>query len=228
MKITVYENEYVVEGVVVSDLQQRTFCIFDFEGTGIDFRTECITQIGALRVEGEEPNHSQISFNSLVKSPKRIPPQIEELTGITNDAMTDAPSFPDVYRQFAEFVDGTVLITQAGYEYDIPMLEKYCEQHQLPMLTNPVIDTKALFTNIHPEVTDVVSADFLVQYYQIETAHLKRHDALDDCILIGHILKHILDEYTEKGLTTFDTAAGLKVKRFIMPSMYLENSPTTE
>ena len=195
MKISYLSNdEYIVNGIYVQNLPNCRFCVFDFEGTGINFRTEYITQIGAVIIENNNILTSK-SFNSLVNSPKQIPPAVEELTGISNQDMFCAPPFPEVYEQFVEFIGSTVLVTQAGYEYDVPLLEKHCSLHNLPMIDNSIIDTKALFTNIHPDIAEVISTDFLIKYYNIDTSDLKRHDALDDCILVGRIFINIMKEY---------------------------------
>ncbi|ULL16126.1 3'-5' exonuclease [Paenibacillus sp. H1-7] len=223
------KDEYLVQDVLVRDLLNSTFVVFDLEGTGIDFATESITQIGAVKVENGTI-HAAAPFESLVQSSKPIPAAIEELTGISNQEMADAPKFPEVYKRFVEFIGDAVLVTQAGYEYDVPMLQKYCETYNAPPLTNTVLDTKVLFANLHRDVQDVISTDFLIRYYHIQTSDLKRHDALDDCILIGRILLGILNEYKEKSISSLHIDGdGLRVKRFIIPAIYLnENNSHTD
>ncbi|MBD0384871.1 3'-5' exonuclease [Paenibacillus sedimenti] len=219
MKISyLSKDKYEVEGIYIPNLLSNKYCVFDFEGTGINFRTEFITQIGAVIIE----DNLNKSFNSLVKSPKPIPLAVEQLTGISNHDMMHAPSFPEAYSQFIEFIGDCVLVTQAGYEYDVPLLEKLCQIHNLPFIQNGIIDTKALFTNIHQEITEVVSTDFLIKYYNIDTSNLKRHDALDDCKIIGKIFARIIKEYEEQSINDFRILERLKVKRFIIPEMYLE------
>lgn len=213
------KDEYRVSGVQLKNLHNHKFCVFDFEGTGIHFETECITQIGAVLVENGSI-HTTGAFNSLVQSPKPIPPAIEELTGITNQDMLNAPTFPEVYEKFAQFTKDAVLVTQAGYEYDVPLLEKYCREHQLHMLHNPILDTKALFTYLHPKIQDVISTDFLIRYYAIDIGDVKRHDALGDCVIIGKIFIEIMKEYEEKAIKDLQINK-LHVKRFIIPGMYL-------
>lgn len=216
------KDEYVVEGINIPNLNSCGFCVFDFEGTGINFKTEYITQIGALIFEKNNTSVTRNKFNSLVKSPKQIPPAVVELTGISNQDLLHAPSFPEVYRQFIEFIGDRVLVTQAGYEYDVPLLEKHCTLHNVPMVNNFIIDTKVLFTNLHQETEEVVSTDFLTKYYNIDTSDLKRHDALDDCLLIERIFIRIMQEYTERSISDFIIKNRLKVKRFIIPDMYFE------
>lgn len=225
MKITLLSHEeYAVEDICITNLLGNRYCIFDFEGTGIIHQTEFITQIGALIVE----NNMNRSFNSLVKSPKPIPPAVEELTGISNDEMVHAPLFSEAYHRFIEFIGDRILVTQAGYEYDVPLLEKHCQLYRLPFIHNQIIDIKALFTNIHPEIDDVVSTDFLIQYYSLDTSDLKRHDALDDCMLIGQIFEKVMREYEDQSIADFRITEPLKVKRFVIPAMYLEEGRNIE
>ncbi len=214
------KDEYIVDDVVVKDLHHRPFCIFDLEGTGIHFETEYITQIGAVMVREGKIDHSR-TFQSLVKSPKPIPPAVERLTGITNEHLLNAPAFPEVYRRFIRFAGDAVLVTQAGYEYDVPMLKRHCARHRLPMCGNPIIDTKALFAHIHPELNDVFSTDYLLNYYHIDGSDVRRHDAMGDGILIARIFLCILQEYEERCIADFALTGGLKVKRFVIPGMYL-------
>ena len=106
-------------------MSNNKYCVNDCEGTGINFRTEYITQIAAVVLENK--SNELKTFNSLVRSPKSIPPNIEDLTGIKSEDVLRAPDFQDVYTRFVEFIEDTVLITQAGYEYDVPLLEQHCE-----------------------------------------------------------------------------------------------------
>ncbi|NOU77011.1 hypothetical protein GC098_37585 [Paenibacillus sp. LMG 31458] len=221
MNITFLSKDaYLVKDVFVNNLYDRTFCIFDLEGTGINVETEYITQFGGIIFQNGEIIRE---FSSLVKSPKLIPNAIEELTGITNESLINAPTFPEVYELFLDFCREAVLVTQAGYEYDIPMIEKHCRMYNLPLFDNPVIDTKALYANAHDELFDVFSTDYLINYYQIDDTDVPRHNALGDCILISRILQKILNEYANRNIWDYDLTAGLIVKRFLIPKMYLQD-----
>ncbi|WP_158606514.1 PolC-type DNA polymerase III [Paenibacillus ginsengarvi] len=213
------ETEYLVKDIYVDRIHDRPFCIFDLEGTGIFVDKEYIIQFGAIIYQGGEILRK---FSSLVKSPKLIPEGVQQLTGISNDSLTNAPAFADAYRQFLDFCGTAVLVTQAGYEYDLPMLQKHCRMSNLSFFENPVIDTKALFAKIHPELFDVFSTDYFVSHYHIETNDIKRHDALGDCVLISRIFEHILMEYEQKDIHEFNVNEALTVKRFAVPAMYIK------
>lgn len=213
------ESEYLVKDVFVDNIHERQYCIYDLEGTGIFVEKEYITQFGAIIYQNGKILRK---FSSLVKSPKLIPESVEQLTGISNERLTNAPTFADAYRQFLDFCGTAVLVTQAGYEYDLPMLQKHCRLNNLSLFENPVIDTKALFAKIHPELFDVFSTDYLARHYQIETNDIKRHDALGDCVLISRIFDQILMEYKQRNILDFNINEGITVKRFVIPAMYLK------
>ncbi|WP_171693286.1 3'-5' exonuclease [Paenibacillus germinis] len=213
------ETEYLVKDVLVDHIHERPFCIFDLEGTGIFVEKEYITQFGAIIYQNGKILRK---FSSLVKSPKLVPERVEQLTGISNESLTNAPAFAEAYQQFIDFCGTAVLVTQAGYEYDLPMLHKHCRMSNISLFENRVIDTKALFAKLHPELFDVFSTDYLVRHYQIKTNDIKRHDALGDCVLISRILDQILMEYKERNIYEFNIKEGLTVKRFAIPAMYLK------
>lgn len=209
------EEEYELRDITVRDLLNKQFCVFDFEGTGIDVDLDFITQIGAIKIINNTIQEGEY-FSTLIRSPKQIPEHIERVTGITNEAIMDAPDFSDGYNHFINFVGDLVLVTQAGYEYDVPLLQKECARAGFPMVSNLIIDTKALFTHIHRDVEDIPSTDFLIQYYNVDCKDLKRHDALGDSILIGRIFIKILEEYVAMGLSDF-IVESLRVRRFRRP-----------
>lgn len=55
------------------------------------------------------------------------------------------------------------------------------------MLNNKTLDTKALFSYLHPEINEIIWTDFLINYYKINDTDISRHNALDDSIVISRI-----------------------------------------
>ena len=88
------------------------------------------------------------------------------------------------------------------------------------MCDNLVLDTKVMFASIHPEIDHVISTNFLLDYYEIKHDDLKRHDALDDCILISRIFKAIIKEFQDRNIDGIDWSSGFHVRRFQIPGMY--------
>ncbi|MCM3625747.1 3'-5' exonuclease [Paenibacillus glycanilyticus] len=191
--INISDTEYSIEGLSVSHLLSKRYCAFDLEATGPNQDEEHITQMGAVIIENNQIVINK-SFNSLVKSPKQIPQLIEKLTGIKNDEMKRAPVFSSVYQRFIEFINGCVLVTQAGYEFDYPLLNKECQRNNLLMFDNVALDTKVLFSFLHPEVQERITTNYLIDFYNINDSDIKRHDALGDSVLIARIFIKLLEE----------------------------------
>ncbi|CAG7644734.1 3'-5' exonuclease DinG [Paenibacillus solanacearum] len=212
------EAEYTVSGLTIDNLSAQRFCIFDFEATGPDSGEDYITQIGAILIEPDGTT-SERAFTTVVRAPKRIPEAIERLTGITNAVMADSPAFSEVYGDFADFAQGTVLVTQAGYEFDWPLLQRECRLNGLPPFTNPMIDTKALFTYLYPEVEDIVSTNFLIRWFGIDDTDIKRHDALGDSVLIGRIFVALMDEMRRRQRNGIQWLEPMSVKRMKLPPL---------
>ena len=70
------------------ELALDTFISVDIETTGIDFKADMITEIGAVKyVKGIKAD----AFSQLVNPGVPIPPDITELTGIDDAMVESAP-----------------------------------------------------------------------------------------------------------------------------------------
>lgn len=67
---------------------------------------DAITEIGAVRVTGGVVDKE---FSTLVNPQRPIPPFIENLTGITNQDVRDAPTIDAVFPALLEFIYGSTL-----------------------------------------------------------------------------------------------------------------------
>ncbi|MBB3110103.1 DNA polymerase III epsilon subunit-like protein [Paenibacillus phyllosphaerae] len=154
------------------------------------------------------------TFNSYVQSPKPIPEPVERFTGVYNSYLVDAPVLADIYEQFVQFTEGCVLVTHAGYEFDLPLLRMECERNNLKMLSNRCLDTKALFTYLYPDNPNILTTNYLVHHYGIDDSSLKRHDALDDSKLIAKLFLRLLEEFKARNINDFILDKPIQVRRF--------------
>ena len=214
MKIDfITKSDYLVSGIHIENISKQRYCIFDLEATGIDYENEHITQIGAIIIENNTIHYEKF-FKTLVKSPKPIPEPVERLTGIYNSDIENSPILAEVYDEFVEFTQDCILVTHAGFEFDYYMLKKECERNHLPMITNKMLDTKALYSYLHPEITEIIWTDYLLKLYQIDDTDVRRHDALGDSILISRIFLAILKEFADRNEESIHFIEPVKVKRF--------------
>lgn len=77
-----------------------SFTVVDIETTGLDPKKDKITEIGAIRVEGGKIADT---FHTLVNPGRRLEERITELTGLTDEALKEAPFIQDVIEDFVEF-----------------------------------------------------------------------------------------------------------------------------
>lgn len=85
----------------------QSYVIVDVETTGGNFRKESLTEIALYLFDGSTVLDE---YNTLVNPGRSIPLEISRLTGITNEMVRYAPSFPEVARRIVEFTQGRILV----------------------------------------------------------------------------------------------------------------------
>ncbi|MCI8855438.1 MAG: PolC-type DNA polymerase III [Clostridiaceae bacterium] len=113
----------VVRGEKDGSLDGR-FIIFDLETTGLKPANEEITEIAATLVEGGAVIDT---FQTYVNPHKPIPPEITELTGISDETVRDAPELEEALSRFFDFAKDDVLVAHnAGF--DMSFLKTACKR----------------------------------------------------------------------------------------------------
>ncbi len=113
----------------------------DIETTGLDYETDAITEIGAVRFNG---NRVEAEWSSLINPNRSIPPAITQLTGISNEMVRNAPPMRAIINELAAFVgDSPVLGHNVGF--DLAFLQRYNIG-----VSNDVLDTYELAAVLLP------------------------------------------------------------------------------
>ena len=109
---------YGVEAYLVDDLKDMvvnshaqnlddTYIVFDLETTGFSPSVNRIIEIGAVKVESGKITER---FSTFVNPDVPIPFRIEELTGINDNMVLDAPRIDEVLPEFLEFCGDAVMV----------------------------------------------------------------------------------------------------------------------
>ena len=89
------------------EINKNTFVVFDVETTGLDYQTEEIVEIGAVKVE----NGKIVStWETLVKPKKPIPLTATEINNITDEMVKNSPPIEIASRDFFRFAKGAKMV----------------------------------------------------------------------------------------------------------------------
>ncbi len=92
----------------------------DIETTGLSPENDAITEIGAVRFSGRRV---EAEWSTLINPGRRIPPEITQLTGITDAMVRSAPPIRDVLEDLDHFV-GDAPILGHNVRFDLSFLRK--------------------------------------------------------------------------------------------------------
>ncbi len=172
------------------------YCVLDIETTGLSFRTEKITELGAVIYKNGEVIEE---FESFVNPEKPIPDDVVAITHITDEMVKDAGTIEEVLPKFLEFIGDRVIVAHNA-DFDVGFIKYNAEQLGYK-LENTYIDTLRLAKDLFPDYKKYklgIIAEKLG--IKVEVAHR----ALDDVITLVKVYKVMLDMLKEKGAKTVD------------------------
>lgn len=117
---------------------------FDLEGTGPDPKSDRITQLAFLDAAGAP------LLVSLVNPGRPIPPGVQALTGVSDEAVRDAPPFRELAGRVAALCEGAMLVGFGAMRYDVPLLDRQLDELGIDFNPRGVIDVGNLFKRHHP------------------------------------------------------------------------------
>ncbi len=188
--------------------------VFDLETTGLSPINCKITEIGAVLVKDGEVLDR---FNALVNPGVAIPPNIVELTGITDEMVADCPPIEEVLPQFLAFIGDRLLIAHNA-NFDVSFVRAAAETCGLPF-SNDYLDTVALSRHLNPGLKRH-KLDVLAEYYGL--GDFDHHRACDDAEMLSRIFFCMTEKMKTEGVQSFsdmitdmsEHADPLKLKSF--------------
>ncbi len=172
-------DRVVIHGTNDQTLTQDIVC-FDLETTGLNKKTEHITEIGAVVLRNGEICEE---YSTFVNPGKSIPRDVVELTGITDDMVKDAPDEETAVRTFLDWV-GDRPMAAHNAEFDIGFIAAVCERIGRPF-ENTWMDTLILSQNLLPELSRF-KLDIVAE--KLNLPAFNHHRAKDDAATVGYML----------------------------------------
>lgn len=165
---------------------ERPLVAFDFETTGVDPVMDRAIQFGAFRWE---PDGSQDNLETLINPERPIPIEIQEMTGITEEAVMAAPVFAKVAADIHNFLRGCDLLGFNSHNFDIVVLMEEFHRVGVEFEIGAHIDAGNIFKKMHPRT--LVAAAKLYAGEDHSTAHQAGEDAMMTYwVLQGQINQH--------------------------------------
>ena len=178
--------------VDLSNGMDNEYIVLDIETTGLSFRTEKITEIGAVKVKDGEIIDT---FESFVNPEIPIPKRIVELTGITDEMVKDAETIDKVMPKFLKFI-GNLKLVAHNADFDIGFLKYNAENIGLEM-DNEYIDSLQLSRQLLPELKKH-KLGIIAEYFGINVENA--HRALDDVKTLVKVFIKLLEKNSEQPL----------------------------
>jgi DNA polymerase III subunit epsilon len=90
----------------------KTYVVLDLETTGLDYKTEQITEIGAIKIDSEFNEIDRFHTMVELDEGRELPEFITKLTGITANDLEGAPCELDALFSLSEFIGDSVVVAQ--------------------------------------------------------------------------------------------------------------------
>jgi ATP-dependent DNA helicase DinG len=164
----------------------ESYVVFDLETTGLQPQRDHIIEIGAVRVENGRITEE---FQTLINPGVKLPTYIQDLTGLTDEELADAPETDQVIGDFLRFVGGSVLVAHNA-DFDLRFLNEALEDAGYLAYAGEVVDTLPLAQILWPRENSY-ALEALTR--SLEIVHENPHRALYDAKATGEVFMRLLE-----------------------------------
>lgn len=172
----------------------KPLVVFDLETTGLDLVNDRIIQISYIKVSPNDAEGEEQRKSLFVNPGIPIPPIVQELTGITDEMVKDAPTFKQLAKSLADTFTGCDFAGYNSNRFDVPMLaEEFLRAGvDFDFSKSRLIDAQSIFYKREPRT--------LAAAYKFYTGRkmeedFRAHRADEDTEATYRVLQGQLDKY---------------------------------
>ena len=160
----------------------------DLETTGMNIVTDRIVEIALLKINVDGSEEEKLM---LINPEMPIPPEVSLIHGITDEDLKDKPTFKEVAKTLAKFIEGCDLCGFNSNRFDIPLLaEEFLRADvDIDFKKHKFIDVQAIFHKMEKR-TLAAAYKFYCNKELIDA-----HSAMADTKATYEVLKAQLDMY---------------------------------
>lgn len=190
---------YGCEAYVVNDIDFRCISVcrsdkkftddiivFDIETTGLSCKKDRITEIGAVKLKNLQVTET---FDILVNPGMSIPPRIQELTGISDDMVKDAPHEAEAIEKFFEFCGKDPVLAAHNADFDVSFIQEAIKRNNFGC-TYDKLDTLPFSKIIFPDLAHH-KLNNLAKHLKL--GKFDHHRANADAMMLARIFTELAD-----------------------------------
>jgi len=161
--------------------------VLDTETTGLEpSQGHRIIEIGCVEMINRRLTGN--NYHQFLQPDREIDDGAQAVHGISNEFLADKPRFPDVIKDFIEYLDGAELIIHNA-PFDVGFID-----HEFKLVGDEygkvatycsVIDTLVMARKMRPGKKN--NLDVLCKEYEVNNAHRELHGALLDAELLAEV-----------------------------------------
>lgn len=173
---------------------KNPLCFFDLEATGISIANDRIVEIAMIKLM---PNGETLRKVHKVNPTIPIPPESTAIHGISDEDVKDKPTFKEIAKECAKFLEGADLSGFNILKFDVPMLvEEFLRADvEFDYRRKKIIDAQRIF-HFMEKRTLAAAYKFYVNK-EIENAH----SAEADTEATIEVLKAQVEKYNGQDVT---------------------------
>ena len=163
----------------------------DVETTGSSPERERVTEVGLVGVDFDGDAVRVTEWSSLINPGVPIPPEIQWLTGITNDMVRDAPSFAALAQDLYDRLEGAVFVAHNA-RFDYGFLRAEFTRAGLDFQAKTLCTVRLsrhLYPDRAPHTLDAIIERFGLGGEQ-------RHRALGDARVLWRLLQKLAERHS--------------------------------
>jgi len=169
---------------------KRPIVFFDLETTGINVIKDRIVEISLLKIF---PGGDRQSYTYLINPTIPIPEEVVKIHNISDEDVKDKPTFKEMARNIAKFLEGCDLGGYNSNKFDIPLLaEEFLRADiDFDLKKHMCVDVQVIFHKLEPRT---LSAAY--KFY-CKKDLINAHSAEADTLATYEILLSQIEKYSE-------------------------------
>lgn len=174
----------------------KRFVVIDLETTGNQIKNnDRIIQIGAVVLEGEKIVDR---YTEYINPNRSIDPFIQNLTGIDEEMLEDAPSFHEIGHKVVNLLKNSYFVAHNS-AFDLPFIKAELERCGFPLFQGPQIDTVELARILYPNLNGFTLSQ-LAEHFSI--THSNPHRADSDAEVTAKIFQYFIQKLRDLPIQT--------------------------